>query len=374
MKRMFWLLLAICLPLCACGNHENIETTDNDSVSSVQLESPKGSLENPYLVGEPIVIPEMYPVSGHPASQIPFRMELTVTDAYSSEESASNRLNTQYPVATLTLAVSGAYDGELTLDHIFYRPLLTEEMEKEWPLLFLADNTSQETSVLEVGQEYEMILAVYQQDANIPPSEYPYLMISYYSPDNSTLNDIYIDLSEVFQPEVVEDTPDLSPAEQDHYYQAAAAAEAKGYYAVAKNLYEDIPGYKDANDRLESVLNFFVPYNGSYYGESLQHEGASVWLHIQDGTVHATYDAENSRVLEYELFQYETRSDGSVIMAFGPSLTRFFLDNQNASYTHGYTITQDEDTWSVTATPDSQDCSWNSTLWKVSVTANETFD
>lgn len=374
MKRLLCLLLVLSLSLCACGNNDDIETTEQEQEPVVQVEMPKGALENPYGVGETIVIDEMYPVSEHPASEIPFRMELTITDVYSPEESESSRYKKQYPVARFTVSVTGDYEGQLELDKFFYRPLLTAEMEKEWPLFFTSDGTVREVKTLEVGEEYDLVLTVYQEDEDAVMKDYPYLMISYYYPDSSTINDIYIDLTSSRSSQTEEEAPDLSAEEQAQYYKAAAEAEAKGYYAVAKNLYEDIPGYQDANVRLQSVLGILAPYNGTYYGESHQHEGVSVWVYVEDGAVWTTYDVDNTPVLEYELFQYETQSDGTPIMAFSTGLTRFFLDNQNASYAHGFTMTQEGDAWTVTAAEGGSDRSWNSTLEKVSDTVNVELD
>ncbi|MBR2489958.1 MAG: hypothetical protein IKB65_00545 [Ruminiclostridium sp.] len=325
-------------------------------------------------MGETIVIDEMYPVSDHPASEIPFRMELTITEVYSPEESEANRHKKQFPVARFAVSVTGDYEGQLELDQFFYRPLLTAGMEKVWPLFFPADGTMREVKALEIGEEYELVLTVYQEDEETDMKSYPYLMISYYYPDSSTINDIYIDLTSGRSSKTEEEAPDLTAAEQAQYYEAAVEAEDRGYYAVAKNLYEDIPGYQDANVRLQSVLDVLSPYNGTYYGESHQHEGVSVWVYVEDGTVWTTYDVENTPVLEYELFQYETQADGTPVMAFATGLTRFFLDNQNASYTHGFTMTQNGDMWSVMATEGGSDRSWNSTLEKVSDTVDVEFD
>ena len=374
MKRMLWLLLTLSLLLSACGNHDNIETTENPPASSVQPESPKGSLENPYMVGESIMIHEMYPVSGQPASQIPFRMQLTVTDVYSPEESASARNGRHIPVALLNISVTGEYEGEINLDKFFYRPLLTTEMEKVWPLFFPAEGNGKEVKSLEIGREYELILAVYQEDEAIPAKEYPYLMLSYYYPDSSTLNDIYINLINRSNAQPEETITNLSAEEQAQYYQAAVSAQEKGYYAVSKNLYEAIPNHRDANIRLQSVLTTLSPYDGTYYGESLQHEDVSVWLYIKDGTVWATYDVENTPVLEYELFLDSAQADSTSEITFAPGLTRFFLDNQNAAYTHGFTMTQNGRLWTVSATEGGSDHSWDSTLEKVSDTVDIEFD
>ena len=370
MKRMIWLLLALCLTLCGCGGDE-IETTEQEPDSAVQTESPKGSLENPYRVGETIVIEELYPAREHPDNQVPFRLELTVTEAYSPEESEAARTQKQVPAARLRLSVTGDYAAPMALDQFFYRPLLSAELEKTWPLLFSAEDLSQEVTALEIGKEYDLILTTYQADENAAPQQYPYLMISYYYPDCDTINEIYIDLTSGYLEQSAETASDLSAEEQAQYYQAATAAEEKGYYAVAKNLYECIPGYKDANVRLQAVLAALAPYNGTYYGHSHVHDDVSLWLYIQDGAVWATYDVENTPVLEYELYQYGTDPDGSPIMAFASGLTRFFLDNQNASYTQGFTMIQDGETWTVTATQEGQDRSWNSTLEKISDTVEE---
>jgi len=373
MKRLLWLLLALCLTLCACGGDPDIEPTETDPEPVVQAESPKGSLENPYRVGETILIEEMYPAEEHAAHQVPFRLELTVTEAYSPEESEAARDNKLLPVAALRFSFSGQHEEPLPLDQFFYRPLLTADLAKDWPLLVSTDGRRQEVTAVKPGEVYDLVVTAYQADLNAPQKQYPYLMLSYYYPDSSTINDIYIDLTSGYLTPSEEEVSDLPVEKQDQYYQAAVAAEAKGYYTVAKNLYEAIPGYQDANARLQSVLAVLAPYNGTYYGASHQHEGVSVWMYVEDGTVRTTYDVENTPVLEYELFQRGTQADGSPAMAFAPSLTRFFLDNQNASYTHGFTMTQSGESWTVAVTEGGHDRSWNSTLEKVSDTVDETF-
>ena len=374
MKRRLLLLLALCLTLCSCENGPNTETTEQDPTAEMQVENPKGSPDNPYRVGETIVIDEMYPSAEHPANQIPFRMELTVTEAYSPEESASARIKKQVPAARLTLTFTGNYDEPMELDKFFYRPLLTPDMEKTWPLLFSVEDPAKELTALEMETEYDLLLTTYLEDNDAPVTQYPYLMISYYFPDCNTINDIYIDLTTGYQKQPTTETSSLSPAEQAQYYQAAVAAEKKSYYTVAKNLYESIPGYKDANLRLQSVLDILSPYNGTYYGQSHVHEGTYVWMYVQDGIVRITYDVENTPVLEYEIYQHGIDPDGTPWMAFAPSLTRFFLDNQNASYTHGFTMDRNEDLWTIAVTDGGHDQSWNSTLEKVSDGVDVQFD
>lgn len=374
MKKLLWLLLVLCLTLCACGDTNDTESAEKESEAEVQMESPKGSLENPYRMGETIVIDEMYLAGDHPAGEIPFRMEFTVIEAYPQEESEINRDRKQIPIARVQFAVGGEYEGQIALDQLFYRPLLTTEMEKEWPLFVSSDGGLQELRTLEVAEEYDQIITVYEEDDTAPVKEYPYLVLSYFYPDSTTVKELYIDLSSSYVPQEEEGDIEIPDEERDKYYRAASEAEKKGYYAVAKNLYEEIPGYKDADLRLQSVLDTLAPYNGTYCGASLQHEDVSVWLYVQDGTVWATYDMENASVLEYELFQYDTQADGTPAMAFATGLTRFFLDNPNASYSYGFALAQDGNRWSVAVTEGGTDRSWDSTLEKVSDTVDRDFD
>lgn len=367
MKRLLW-LLALCLILCACGGDNDTEPADVEpEVESVAQEySPKGSQENPYRVGETIVIDEMYPVSGLSISGIPFRMELTVVETYTSEEGESLRIKKQIPVASLNISITGDYEGSLELDHIFYRPLLTTNLEKVWPQFFAPDRSRSEIKSLEVGEKNDFLLTVYQENQDDPIRSYPYMIISYCYPDSNTLNDLYIDLTSSQSTKPAEEVPDLSEEEKARYYEAAVAAEEKGYYAVANNIYEDIPGYKDSNVRRMAILNALAPYNGTYYGESQVYENVSVRVCVQDGVVWVSYDEENAPVLSYELFLYAEEDGAPPVMTFSSALTRFFLDNHNASYTQGFTLTQEGEDWIVKAVEGNSDQSWNCDLKKVS--------
>lgn len=371
MKKLLWLLLALCLTLCACGDTNDTEPTpQKEPEAVVQTESPKGSLENPYQVGETVVIEETYVNGDHPAGGVPFRMELTVLRVYTPEESEATRYKKQFPVASVNISVTGQYEGQIGLDQLFYRPLLNGQMEKAWPMLFTSDGSKQEVSALEVGAENRFVLTVYREEDDMPMETYPYLMISHFYPDSATNRDIYIALTGESGTSPAEEAPDLAEEERAEYYQAALAAEEKGYYAMAKKFYAAIPGYQDADLHLQEMQNVLAPYNGTYYGESELHEGVGVWLYVEDGTVWAAYDVDGFPILEYELFLQSTQADGTPVMAFATELGRFFLGNHNAAYVSAFTLTTDGQKWAIKAEEGNQDRSWDCTLEKVSDTVD----
>lgn len=136
--------------------------------------------------------------------------------------------------------------------------------------------------------------------------------------------------------EAVETTEDT--AEYEAQYNIARAAEEKGYYTVAYNLYQDILEYEDSKDRSDKIQSLLAEYNGTYYGKSAQEKNTYVYLYVDNGTVRGQFDGRDISPVVYEFYRYGKNSDGKEILAFAPAITETFAVLGSGEYGDGFAI------------------------------------
>ena len=157
-------------------------------------------------------------------------------------------------------------------------------------------------------------------------------------------------------------------SKEEKTYNTATIAEEKGYYTVAKNLYNQILDYKDSKEHYEKMMTILKEYNGTYYGESTQYKNVYYYIYIQDGEVRVQMSNSTSNQSKYELYVYgKDNEKGNDILAFSDRLTNLFSNKTDAVYGDGYAINKlDSEKYLVAATEGSMYHTFNGFYEKTS--------
>ena len=362
------LLIFCCLCLVGCNN--SADTSKNTSSKN------KGTRENPYKVGESVIIKNAYTPDywEKDAANIPYTIELKINKMLAPGEGLAlmeRKYDTFFliPIAELTFSVQGDYSDSIAFNHLINLSSVTNEMEIEG-----ARCTDEECHGLDeffTNVTYEKYLAV-SYDKN-ESKNYKYLKIEYYN-DAEGLNteSVYVlleDMKNEDNSESVEkqqQEENTASSNEESKYNNALAAEEKLQYTYAKRLYSELNGYKDSHEKMNDMIEILSKYNGTYYGESLKFDNVNVYMYVKDGTVRFKFDSSNVDISEsiYEIYGAEldeSLHEDTVIVG-----NQRVSDYSNPSENYIW-IPQDNGTVMIAAwTENSIGNSWNGTYSKIS--------
>ena len=366
------------LTLAACGGQsdgkESKTPADNQGVAETEQSGDKGTRSNPYQIGETIVVNDFkaYFNNGEKYTDILFNLELTVNKAYTVAEGVAIRKSrytgfTTIPAASITFTLMGNYDNEMDYCDIFRVGVLDQNMQTDVFTTIEDDNQKRQDTIYTDTTYTVNILHSFDTKTQTG-TEAKYFVLYYTGTDDSTKY-IYISAEgqETEPADNVAVEPELSAEEKK--YQAAVAAEEKGYYTIARNLFGRVLEYKDAQKHYDELNGILQEYTGTYYGESTEYKNVKVYLYVEDGYVTAQFEGQEKSPSKYELYLYGD-DNGTPIVAFAPSRTDLFSLNTNTSYddaVESYALHQLEDgSYLVGATTDSTSYTWNGFYEKIS--------
>lgn len=368
-------IVAVIMTASACSK-DNITNSPSSNDSNYEQSGNKGKRENPYGVGDTVKlfgIRTFY--NQEPIGESDFDLEFTVDEAFTISDGKaimSNNGFTYYgeiPAAKVTFKFEGDYSGEFTWSDIINVAIVNEKMQSVSFLGMLDLDSLEDIYSGFTGYEYSYYVGTeYDSDTN-EGVESRYLSLEYNDANNNS-NTIYFDLT-VDKSKNNSESADSSSVGQsgNEDYDAAVAAEEKGYLKVAENLYKAAGDFRDAPQKYEELKEVLSQYNGTYYGDSIQFDKVKVYLYILDGEVRTQFEGMEVTPSGYELYNYGKKADGTVFPAFSDKITDQFKFNIRSEYGDGYTLDFDFDgsgDYLVAATKDSSWYTWNGFYKKIS--------
>ena len=365
------------LSLCACDFEKTSSERETELSNTSQHDSDrKGTRDKPYQIGDTIIINgfKAYFDSGQYAD-VSFDLELVINKAYSYEEGVAIRESkydtfTAIPAANVTFTVTGNYENEMYYPDIFKIGVVDQKMQTN-TFDTLDDENQKSMQYIYTNVEYTANILCPYENGSKSVTEAKYFVIHYRNADNAE-EYIYISAKEQKSEtntasEEHQDVENVPEEEVD--YRTARIAEEKGYYTVARKIFENILHYKDAQAHYDKMNSILQTYNGIYYGESTQYKNVRVYLYIEDGYVTAQFEGKEKSLSEYELYLYGDDS-GTPILAFGNGITDLFLLNPDISYDSAierFAITHlDDGGYLILAAEGSTSYTWNGIYEKIS--------
>ena len=327
----------------------------------------KGTRDNPYFIGDKIKISDLLDRFDQDTENLTFDLEIKVNKKISTYD-GNEALNSQgydtytyIPIAEITFKLNGKYDNSIISDNVFKISTVNDNLENG-ASSFVNDKMESKTEIY-TGKEYTYYATrQYDQDGSNP--EIIYLLIEYLTKDYKTKS-VYIKLDDNNSK-----VKNNAATEEEKIYNSANIAKNKGYYTIAKNLYNEVINYKDAKENYEKMINTLKDYNGTYYGESTDRKGVFYNIFIQDGEVRVQLKDSSTNISKYELYSYgKDKNTENPILAFSEAKTSLFKVVNDTKYGDGYAIQKLSDgSYLVAATAGSEYTTFNGFYNKINST------
>ena len=377
-KKTILILIIVTFTLTGCSNSSGStsDITDSEVENETEEVEEIGTRSNPYHIGDTITLENIKPYlsiyDDGKFKDVFFDLTLTVDDSYTVEEGISIReskydVYTTIPAAKITFKLTGNYDDVMYANEIFQVSVVDGNMQTDTFIELEDDDQKSYTSIYtETEYTYNILRSYDKESSTVTVAKYYVLN---YRDSEGTNRYVYISSAdeETVNFSEEESSTDEEASSENTKYSAAIIAEKRGYYTIAKNLFEEILDYSDSQEHYDNISSVLLEYNGTYYGESTQYTGVNVYLYIDNGIVTAQFEGSEKSPDEYELYLYGETDKGEAIMAFSPSRTSLFSLNTDLTYGDGFAIQKLEDgSYLIIATDGSNSYSWNGIYERIS--------
>ncbi len=348
--------------LSACGATKTEEESVEEVTITDDSTDEKGGINNPYALGDSFEVTayNVVPYSAYTPegrkSEKPIRFEISNIQVieqqkYSSYEDGKTVEHDNYYLVAFDLEVLESSVTETTnisLDYLQLHNLNSNGQEgndslSSWYARIPDGYIYYDFQSLMplVGAKWNFAEVIYTKD----DGDLTYIVFNYCDEDGE-YHDIFVSTEGIWSNTTSSEEKgaeqeksignEMPPEEKK--YQTAVAAEEKGYYTIAKNIFGDILEYQDAQEHYNTLDNFLKEYDGVYYGESTQFQNVNVYLYIKDGIVTVQFEGRDKIPDVYELYLYgeDKENDNAPILAFAPSLTELFTLDPSIIYGEGY--------------------------------------